>query len=111
MTVNFQLAGHEFIALNGGPQFEFNPSISFVVHCASQEEVDRLWEALSEGGGKDPCGWLRDRYGLSWQIIPTVLTELLSDPDPVRSQAVMKAMLQMGKIEIAELQRAYEAAT
>jgi predicted 3-demethylubiquinone-9 3-methyltransferase (glyoxalase superfamily) len=110
MTVNFQLDGHEFIALNGGPQFEFNPSISFVVNCTSQEEVDTLWEALSEGGKKDACGWLQDRYGLSWQIIPTVLTELLSDPDPVRSQAVMRAMLQMGKIEIAELQRAYEAA-
>jgi predicted 3-demethylubiquinone-9 3-methyltransferase (glyoxalase superfamily) len=110
MTVSFQLDGQEFVALNGGSEFPFSPAISFVMNCTTQGEVDTLWETLSEGGEKDACGWLRDRYGLSWQIVPTVLAELLSDPDPVRSQAVMKAMLQMGKVEIQELQRAYEAA-
>lgn len=108
MTVDFTLNGHEFIALNGGPEFKFTEAISFLVSCETQEEVDELWETLSEGGEQGPCGWLKDRYGLSWQVVPTVLSELLSDPDPERSQRVMKAMMEMGKIEIEPLQRAYE---
>lgn len=110
MTVTFQLDGQEFTALNGGPQFTFSEAISFLVDCETQEEVDELWAAFSEGGEEGPCGWLKDRYGLSWQIIPTALTELLSDPDPERSQRVMKAMLEMTKIDIQGLQRAAEAA-
>jgi len=110
MTVTFQLDGQEFTALNGGPQYTFTEAISFFVSCEMQEEVDELWASLSEGGEEGPCGWLKDRYGLSWQIIPTALTELLSDPDPETSQRVMKAMLEMQKIDIARLQRAAEAA-
>jgi predicted 3-demethylubiquinone-9 3-methyltransferase (glyoxalase superfamily) len=110
MTVSFQLEGLEFTALNGGPQFAFTEAISFFVSCETQEEVDELWEKLSEGGAEDQCGWLKDRYGLSWQIIPTALGELLGDPDPQKSQRVMKAMLDMTKIDIAGLKRAYEAA-
>ena len=108
MTVTFQLEGQEFIALNGGPQFKFTEAISFSVDCKTQEEVDELWEKLSEGGEEGPCGWLKDKYGLSWQINPTVLGEMLSDPDPEKSQRVMKAMLQMKKIDIAGLKQAYE---
>jgi predicted 3-demethylubiquinone-9 3-methyltransferase (glyoxalase superfamily) len=108
MTVSFQLNGQEFIALNGGPRFTFSEAISFVVNCETQREVDELWEKLSEGGEKGPCGWLKDRYGVSWQIVPTVLEELLSDPDPEKSDRVMKAMLQMGKLEIDGLRQAYE---
>lgn len=108
MTVTFQLEGQEFIALNGGPQFKFTEAISFSVDCKTQEEVDELWQKLSEGGEEGPCGWLKDKYGLSWQINPTVLGELLSDPNPAKAQSVMKAMLQMKKIDIATLRRAYE---
>ena len=108
MTVTFQLEGQEFIALNGGPQFKFTEAISFSVDCKTQEEVDELWEKLSAGGEEGPCGWLKDKYGLSWQINPTVLGEMLSDPDPEKSQRVMKAMLQMKKIDIEGLKQAYE---
>jgi predicted 3-demethylubiquinone-9 3-methyltransferase (glyoxalase superfamily) len=110
MTVSFQLEGLEFTALNGGPEFPFTEAVSFFVNCESQDEVDELWEKLSEGGAEDQCGWLKDKYGLSWQIIPTALGELLGDPDPEKSQRVMKAMLEMSKIDIAALKRAYEAA-
>jgi len=108
MTVVFQLDGQEFIALNGGPQFKFTEAISFSVDCKTQGEVDRFWEKLSEGGTEAPCGWLKDKYGLSWQINPTVLGEMLSDPDPRKSKRVMEAMLQMKKIDIARLKQAYE---
>jgi predicted 3-demethylubiquinone-9 3-methyltransferase (glyoxalase superfamily) len=107
MSATFQLDGQEFFALNGGPLFSFTPAISFFVNCATQEEVDELWEKLSEGGEKNRCGWLKDKYGLSWQIIPAVLSELLHDKDPAKSSRVMKAMLQMGKIDIAGLRQAY----
>jgi predicted 3-demethylubiquinone-9 3-methyltransferase (glyoxalase superfamily) len=106
MTVNFELDGQEFIALNGGPEFTFDEAISFQVNCESQDEVDEFWTKLSDGGEKGPCGWLKDRFGVSWQIIPTALDELIRDPDPERTQRAMKAMLTMSKIEIAELQRA-----
>jgi predicted 3-demethylubiquinone-9 3-methyltransferase (glyoxalase superfamily) len=108
MSCTFQLEGQEFMALNGGPQFTFSPAISFFVNCETQEEVDELWEKLSEGGEKERCGWLKDKYGLSWQIIPTTLGKLLSDPDPQKSNRVMRAMLQMDKIDIARLQQAYQ---
>ena len=108
MTVIFELAGQEFMALNGGPQFKFTEAISLMVKCQSQKEVDELWEKLSEGGEKGPCGWLKDKFGLSWQVDPTVLGEMLSDPDPRKSQRVMKAMLKMSKIDIAALKRAYD---
>ena len=108
LTVGFELRGQEFVALNGGPEFTFSEALSFQVSCESQDEVDRFWNALSEGGEEGPCGWLKDKYGLSWQIIPTVLPELLSDPDPERSQRAMTAMLAMHKIDIAELRRAAE---
>ncbi len=107
MTVTFQLAGQEFTALNGGPDFKFNEAISLLVDCESQEEVDELWDKLSEGGEKGPCGWLKDKFGLSWQIIPTVLGELLTDEDSDRANSVMKAMLQMSKIDIAALEKAH----
>jgi len=106
MTVSFELDGKEFVALNGGPGFTFSEAISFQVDCRSQEEVDDYWSRLSAGGEEGPCGWLKDRYGLSWQIIPSRLTELLADPDPETSQRVMAAMLQMRKIENAELEEA-----
>lgn len=109
LTVSFELRGQEFVALNGGPEFTFSGAVSFQVSCESQDEVDRFWNALSEGGEEGPCGWLKDRFGLSWQIIPTVLPELLSDPDPERSQRAMTAMLAMHKIDIAELRRAAES--
>ena len=107
--VTFQLDGQEFIALNGGPQFTFSPAVSFLVSCETQEEVDRLWEKLSEGGQKQRCGWLQDQYGLSWQIVPSVLGKLLHDKDPEKSKKVMNAMLQMDKLDIAGLERAYRA--
>ena len=110
MTVNFELDGQEFIALNGGPQFTFDEAISFQVNCGSQDEVDELWTKLSDGGEEGPCGWLKDKYGVSWQIVPTVLDELIGDPDPERSQRAMKAMLGMRKIDIAELERAVDQA-
>jgi len=110
MIATFQLDGQEFTALNGGPQFTFSPAISFVVDCKTQHEVDDLWERLSEGGEKLQCGWLRDKYGLSWQIVPSVLPELMRTTDEKRSQNVMKAMLQMTKIDIEHLQQAYDEA-
>jgi len=106
MTVEFELDGQRFIALNGGPNFTFNEAISFQVDCENQEEVDEYWEKLGEGGEHGPCGWLKDRFGVSWQIVPRVLPQLLSDPDREKSQRVMAAMMQMGKIEIPELERA-----
>jgi len=110
MTIAFQLDGQDFVALNGGPHFKFTEAISFVVNCESQEEVDYYWENLSRGGDDraQQCGWLKDKYGLSWQIVPTVLFKLLSDPDPEKSRRVMKAMLQMKKIDIETLRRASE---
>ncbi len=108
MTVDFQLRGQDFNAINGGPEFRFTEAISLLVNCESQDEVDEYWEKLSDGGEKGPCGWLKDRYGLSWQIVPTVLGELISDPDQVKGQRVMQAMLQMKKLDIAELRRASE---
>jgi predicted 3-demethylubiquinone-9 3-methyltransferase (glyoxalase superfamily) len=110
MTVRFELFGQEFIALNGGPDFTFDEAISFQVNCESQEEVDTLWAKLSEGGQEGPCGWLKDKFGVSWQIVPTVLNELIADPDPERAQRAMKAMLSMGKLDIAELQQAADQA-
>jgi len=106
MSVSFQIEGQDFIALNGGPQFKFTPAISFFVDCQSQEEVDNLWEKLSAGGRKDHCGWLQDKFGVSWQIIPTVLGELLHSKVPETAQRVMKAMLKMDKIDIETLKRA-----
>jgi predicted 3-demethylubiquinone-9 3-methyltransferase (glyoxalase superfamily) len=107
MTVSFELEGQPFIALNGGPLYTFSPAISFFVDCKTQQEVDELWDKLTAGGGEVECGWLRDKYGLSWQIIPTALLELMQDKDPLKSQRVFKAMLQMTKIDIEGLQRAY----
>jgi predicted 3-demethylubiquinone-9 3-methyltransferase (glyoxalase superfamily) len=106
MTVLFELDGQRFVALNGGPEFKPNEAISFQVDCETQEEVDDFWNRLPEGGEQGPCGWLKDRFGISWQIVPKALTELISDPDQEKAQRVMAAMLQMGKIEIAELERA-----
>ena len=108
MSATFELDGQEFIALNGGPQFTFSPAISFFVNCETQEEVDEIWEKLCEGGKKNRCGWLQDKFGVSWQVIPTALGKLMSDPDPEKSGRVMKAMLQMEKIDIRGLQQAYE---
>jgi len=110
MTVSFELDGQEFLALNGGPQFTFSEALSFQVFCQTQEEVDAYWSKLSEGGEEGPCGWLKDRFGLSWQIVPTVLPELLADPDAAKSQRVMQAMLGMRKIEIEGLEQAAKAA-
>ncbi len=108
MGASFMLEGQEFTALNGGPDFTFTDGISLFVSCETQEEVDELWEKLSEGGEKGPCGWLKDKFGVSWQIIPTALGQLLGDKDPRKAQNVMQAMLQMTKIDIAALRRAYE---
>jgi len=110
MSASFLLEGQEFVALNGGPQFTFADGISLFVNCETQEEVDKLWDKLSEGGEKGPCGWLKDKFGVSWQIIPTALGQMLQDKDPRKSQNVMQAMLQMTKIDIAALRRAYEQA-
>ena len=110
MTVSFELDGQRFTALNGGPDFSFNEAISFEVACKDQAEVDTYWSALSEGGQQGPCGWLKDRYGVSWQIVPTRLNELIADPDQEKAQRVMAAMLKMGKIEVDELERAAAAA-
>ena len=107
MTATFQLDGQDFIALNGGPHFKFTEAISFSVDCKTQEEVDELWEKLSAGGQEVQCGWLKDRYGLSWQIIPTALGELMRGPEP-RSQRVMQALLQMKKLDIRALKKAYD---
>ena len=108
MVATFQLEGQEFIALNGGPHFKFTEAISLVVNCETQDEVDAFWEKLSEGGSKGQCGWLKDKYGLSWQIVPTVLGELMSDPDPEKTKRVMTAMLRMTKLDIKTLKQAYE---
>ncbi len=107
-TVTFELEGQEFMALNGGPQFRFTEAISFFVDCKTQEEVDDLWERLSEGGEKSRCGWLKDKFGLSWQIIPEALGELMGDDDDEKSGRVMQAMLKMSKIDIKALQKAYD---
>jgi predicted 3-demethylubiquinone-9 3-methyltransferase (glyoxalase superfamily) len=108
LSMNFHLSGQEFIALNGGPHFKFSEAISFFVKCDSQEEIDHLWEALSRDGEEQRCGWLKDKFGLSWQIIPPVLGKLLQDPDQKKSKRVMDAMLKMNKIDIAKLNEAYE---
>jgi len=108
MSATFQLDGQEFMALNGGPEFKFTEAISLYVSCKTQAEVDDLWAKLSAGGEESQCGWLKDKFGLSWQIIPDLLGKLLGDPDPVKSQNVMKAMLQMKKIDSAKLQQAYD---
>jgi len=108
MSATFELEGQDFIALNGGPHFTFSPAISFFVNCETQQEVDDLWEKLSKGGEKQQCGWLRDKYGVSWQIIPTALGQMLHDKDAKKSNRVMKAMLQMKKIDIKALKQAYE---
>ena len=111
LVVQFTLAGQEYMALNGGTRFEYTHAISFKIDCADQAEVDRLWDALSSNGGSvERCGWLKDRYGISWQIVPTVLGRLLGDPDPEKSQRVMQAMLKMVKLDIASLQAAYDGA-
>ena len=110
MTVKFQLEGQEFVALNGGPLFKFTEAISLVVNCESQQEVDELWRKLSAGGQPSRCGWLKDKFGLSWQIVPVGLQRLLQDKDPVRSRRVMDALMKMNKLDIAELTRAYESA-
>ena len=109
MTVAFELFGQQFTALNGGPQFPFTQAISLVVSCPTQEEIDRLWDALARDGGQPlACGWIKDRYGLSWQITPPQLIEQIADPDPARSQRTMRAMMRMGRLDIAALRRAYE---
>lgn len=109
MTIEFELDGRPFVALNGGPAFTFSEAISFQVDCSDQEEVDHYWDRLSDGGEQGPCGWLKDRFGVSWQIVPVRLTELLKDPDAARSQRVMGAMLGMKKIEIDALERAAQS--
>ena len=108
MTATFQLEGQEFTALNGGPEFKFTEAISFFVHCEAQQEVDELWEKLSAGGEESMCGWLKDKFGVSWQIVPNALVEMLNDPDPEKSNRVLQAMLKMRKIDIAGLKKAYE---
>ncbi|HEX9455513.1 MAG TPA: VOC family protein [Candidatus Binatia bacterium] len=108
MSVTFELDGQEFFALNGGPHFTFSPAVSFFINCETQQEVDELWEKLSAGGEKQRCGWLKDKYGLSWQVVPAVLTELLHDKDPAKSKNVMEAMMQMEKLDIEKLRRAAE---
>ena len=108
MTANFELEGQEFVALNGGPSFKFSQGISLFVGCDTQQEVDAFWEKLSEGGSKGPCGWLTDRFGVSWQIVPRVLGEMLASKDRAKADRAMKAMLQMSKLDIAKLKQAYE---
>ena len=110
MTAEFNLAGQEFVALNGGAHFKFTEAISFVVECETQEEVDYFWEKLLQGGKESQCGWLKDKYGMSWQIVPTVFLEMMRDKDAAKTQRVMKAMMQMVKLDIAELKRAFEGA-
>ena len=108
MTISFNLDGQDFMALNGGPQYKFTEALSLFVNCETQEEIDRLWETLSEGGEKGPCGWLKDKYGVSWQIVPSIMDKLMSDPDPVKATRVTQAMLKMSKLDIAALQQAYD---
>jgi predicted 3-demethylubiquinone-9 3-methyltransferase (glyoxalase superfamily) len=107
MTVQFELDGQEFLALNGGPQFKFTEAVSFVVNCKTQKEVDRMWEKLSEGAEKVQCGWVKDKYGVSWQVVPTVLGKMLSDPDPARAARVQQALMRMEKLDIKGLKKAY----
>jgi predicted 3-demethylubiquinone-9 3-methyltransferase (glyoxalase superfamily) len=106
MTVEFELDGQRFVGINGGPEFEFDEAVSFQISCETQEEVDHYWERLSEGGEESQCGWLKDKYGLSWQVVPTGMEELFSDPDPARAERAMKAMLGMRKLDIAALRSA-----
>jgi predicted 3-demethylubiquinone-9 3-methyltransferase (glyoxalase superfamily) len=106
MTVEFELDGQRFVGINGGPDFKFDEAVSFEIKCETQEEIDYFWERLSEGGSEGPCGWLKDRYGLSWQVVPTGMEELLADPDPKRAERAMQAMLGMGKLDIAALRSA-----
>ncbi|MDD1770386.1 MAG: VOC family protein [Methanomassiliicoccales archaeon] len=108
MTVVFRLAGQEFMGLDGGPMFKFSPAVSFVVNCENQKEVDEYWEKLSKGGEKGVCGWLTDKYGVSWQIVPIILGKMMIDPDPIKVDRVTKAMLKMKKLDIATLKKAYE---
>ena len=108
MVIRFELEGQEFLALNGGPQYKFTPAISLTVNCKSQEEVDNLWDKLSAGGKTDQCGWLQDKFGLSWQITPIILGEFLADKDPVKSKRVMEAMMKMTKLDVNKLQQAYD---
>ena len=108
LTVQFQLEGQDFMALNGGPEFKFTPAISLMVDCKTQSEVDELWDKLGEGGQPIECGWVTDRYGVSWQVVPTILSEMISDKDPKRADRVMAAMMKMKKLEFAPLQAAYE---
>ncbi|HEX8159824.1 MAG TPA: VOC family protein [Solirubrobacteraceae bacterium] len=106
MSVEFELNGQRFVAINGGPQFKFDEAVSFQINCETQDEIDYYWERLSDGGEEGPCGWLKDKYGLSWQVVPTGMEELFSDPDPQRAQRAMQAMLKMGKLDIAALRSA-----
>lgn len=109
VTISFQLNGQEYLALNGGPEFKFNEAVSFIIDCATQEEVDHYWEKLTADGGEPgPCGWLKDKFGVSWQVVPSILDEYLRDEDRERANRVMETMLKMSKLDIAELQRAYE---
>ena len=108
LTVTFELDGQQFIGLNAGPQFKFTEAVSFLVNCETQEEVDGFWDKLSQGGEKGRCGWLKDKFGLSWQIVPSALSRLMSDPNPKKSKAVFEVMMKMNKIEISDLQRAYD---
>jgi predicted 3-demethylubiquinone-9 3-methyltransferase (glyoxalase superfamily) len=108
MVVAFELEGQKFVALNGGPQFNFSEAISFQIHCESQKEVDYFWSKLSQGGEEGPCGWLKDKFDLSWQVVPTALIEMVTDQDPAKVQRVTKAFLQMKKFDISALKRAYE---
>ncbi len=110
LVVEFEVNGQPFLALNGGPQFKFTEAVSFLVNCETQQEVDEFWAKLSEGGSEMNCGWLKDKYGLSWQIVPAALLKLMSDPNPQKSQAVFQAMLKMNKIVIQDLEKAYEEA-
>ena len=110
MTVDFELDGQRYVALNGGPEFTFNEAVSFQISFADQDEVDYYWDKLGEGGEHGPCGWLKDKYGLSWQVIPEAFLQLVSDPDPAKSQAVMSAMLGMKKLVVSELQETYDSA-
>jgi predicted 3-demethylubiquinone-9 3-methyltransferase (glyoxalase superfamily) len=111
MTVEFELAGQRFIAINGGPQFSFDEAVSLQINCETQEDIDYFWDRLSEGGEEGPCGWLKDRYGLSWQVVPTGMDELFADPDPKRAERAMEAMLKMSKLDIAALHSAADGAT
>jgi predicted 3-demethylubiquinone-9 3-methyltransferase (glyoxalase superfamily) len=107
LTVRFQLDGQKFLALNGGPQFKFTEAVSLMVNCKTQKEMDRMWAKLSEGGQEVECGWVKDKYGLSWQIVPTILAKMMSDPDPARAQRVLQAVLSMKKLDIKVLKKAY----